>query len=63
MEEKKKGIISEPDENGIRYYTFGQSEGRSPLPPSQEDRDEKKEAFAGAIGRNRSSSWDVFFWR
>lgn len=47
MEEKKKGIISEPDENGIRYYTFGQSEGRSPLPPSQEDRDEKKEAFAG----------------
>ena len=47
MEEKKKGIISEPDENGIRYYTFGQSEGRSPLPPSQEDSDEKKEAFAG----------------
>ena len=32
MEEKKKGIISEPDENGIRYYTFGQSDGRPPLP-------------------------------
>ena len=26
MDEKKKGIISEPDENGIRYYTIGKSQ-------------------------------------
>lgn len=53
MDEKRKGIISEPDENGVRYYTIGQG---MPSGADEEERNAGVETGSGNSGSGSSGS-------